>query len=875
MLAKKYNAKDAEKKWQDFWQVEGIYKFNKEADQVVYSVDTPPPTVNGKIHIGHIFSYSQAEIMARYKRMKGFNVFYPFGFDDNGLPTERLVEKNHKMKAHETTREHFTELCLEETERLEKQFKELFLATGFSCDWDYEYSTISSKSQKTSQKSFLDLYRKKKVYYSNAPAIWCTECQTAIAQAELETKEIPSVFHYLRFYLDGNATDKREVNKDRLKGSNAERYEIENMEEGILLYDTNSDLSREQNSSFIEIATTRPELLAACQCIFIHPDDKKNQWLCGKQVRVPLFGFSVPVLTDEQVDMEKGSGMVMCCTFGDLTDLEWYKQHKLTFKEAILPNGTMSEICEKYAGLSVVEARKQMVEDLLLNGFVIKQENLRHMVATHERCGSPMEITVKKQWFIDIFSKKLKFIDAGNRIHWYPEHMKLRYLNWVENLEWDWCISRQRYFGVPFPVWYCADCGETRVAGEDEMPVNPLTTTPKEACQCGCNVFLPEQDIMDTWATSSVTPMIHANWQDDDEFQADMLPMSVRPNAHDIIRTWDFYTIVKSLYHFDKLPWENVMISGHVMASQAEKISKRKDNSNMEPQKVLDTYSADATRMWAATGSLGNDIIFSEEEFKNSLKLINKLWNASKFVIMHLEGFEKETEEGVKIQLNPYQPRNISQLLPMDEWAINKYNQMHYRYETYLEKYEIGLAVNELTKFFWNFCDNYIEIVKNRLYKPEIYGEDARKSAQEGCYKVLLRLLKCYAIYIPHITEEIYKGYFEGMEGIKSIHLTHFESLDADQRLEMREHGYGAAKTKTNIGDQAIEVISQIRRYKSAHNLSLKEEIAKVIIYASDIEAIKQAEMDIKATCSVLEIIYMERDESMKRDESILVKIRG
>ncbi|MEF9840220.1 MAG: class I tRNA ligase family protein [Lachnospiraceae bacterium] len=278
MLAKKYKAKEAEQKWQDFWQENGIYKFDSNSKQPIYSIDTPPPTVNGKIHIGHIFSYSQAEVMARYKRMKGFNVFYPFGFDDNGLPTERLVEKTHGIKAHETTREHFTELCLHETSELEKQFKKLFISAGFSCDWDHEYSTISPKAQKVSQKSFLDLYKKKKVYFSKAPALWCTECQTAIAQAELETKEIPSIFNYLKFFIDGS------------------------------------------DGAYVEIATTRPELLAACQCIFIHPNDEKNKYLLGKRIQVPLFGFTVPVLEDDKIELGKGSGVAMCCTFGDLTE---------------------------------------------------------------------------------------------------------------------------------------------------------------------------------------------------------------------------------------------------------------------------------------------------------------------------------------------------------------------------------------------------------------------------------------------------------------------------------------------------------------------------------------------------------------------------
>ena len=703
MLSRKYNPKESEAKWQEFWQEKGIYRFDPSSKQPVYSIDTPPPTVNGKIHIGHIFSYSQAEVMARYKRMKGYNVFYPFGFDDNGLPTERLVEKKYGIRAHETTRENFTRMCLEETADLEKQFRSLFTSAGFSCDWNYVYSTISEKAQITSQKSFIDLYKRKKAYVSNAPALWCTECQTAIAQAELETAELPSKFNYLKFFIDG------------------------------------------EDGDFVEIATTRPELLAACQCIFIHPEDEKNRHLLGKRIRVPLFGFTVPVLEDDKVERDKGSGVVMCCTFGDLTDLEWYRKYNLSYKEAILTDGTLSEACGKYAGRKVKEAREAIISDLIDGGYMIRQEDIVHSVATHERCGTPMEITIKKQWFIDILTNRQAYLDAGDELNWYPPSMKSRYVNWVENLEWDWCISRQRYYGVPFPVWYCRACGEVFVPETGELPVNPLKDLPSGKCSCGCGEFIPEKDIMDTWATSSVTPLLNLDWYRDDLYRDDMMPMSLRPNAHDIIRTWDFYTIVKNLYHTGKLPWKDVMISGHVMAAKGEKISKKKGNSTMEPRELIDTYSADVVRLWTSSGSLGMDIVYSEEEFRIAGKLITKLWNAAKFAVMHLEGFDKKDEAGNVTTLGAFRKDDPVSLLLMDRWIIQSFNAMLSRFEQYLEKYEIGLAIGELEKFFWNYCDNYIEIVKDRLYKPETYGEDARRSGLYAVYHTMLGMLKCFA----------------------------------------------------------------------------------------------------------------------------------
>lgn len=809
MLAKKYNAAESEAKWQNFWQEKGIYRFSEGSKAPVYSIDTPPPTVNGRIHIGHIFSYSQAEVMARYKRMKGFNVFYPFGFDDNGLPTERLVENTHGIKAHETTREHFTELCLGETKELEKQFKKLFISAGFSCDWEHEYSTISPKAQKTSQKSFIDLYRKKKVYFSEAPALWCPECRTAIAQAELETKEIPSLFNYLKFYIEGEA------------------------------------------DQYVEIATTRPELLAACQCIFIHPEDEKNRHLLGKKVLVPLFDLTVSVLEDDKVDPGKGSGVVMCCTFGDLTDLEWYKKHDLTFKEAILQDGTMSKICGKYAGMGILEARRAMIEDLKEQGYMIRQEEIAHNVATHERCGTPMEITIKKQWFIDILSNKEEYLKAGDSINWYPAHMKARYSNWVENLEWDWCISRQRYFGVPFPVWYCKSCGAVTVPDIEDLPVNPLKDKPKRPCSCGCSDFEPEKDIMDTWATSSVTPLINLDWYDEKTFRKEMTPMSLRPNAHDIIRTWDFYTIVKSLYHTGMIPWKDVMISGHVMASKGEKISKRKSNSSMEPAELIEQFSADVVRLWTSSGSLGNDIVFSEEEFKNAGKLINKIYNAAKFVIMQLEGFEKTDNNGKTVILNAFDKNEPVDLMIMDKWIISSFNNMLSRFEKYLDKYEIGLAIGELEKFFWSYCDDYIEIIKNRVYKPEIYGENARKSGLYAAYHTLLGMIKCFAIYIPHITEEIYQGYFIKYENEISIHRTLIGKIPED---------CGITDYELEAGQIAVDIISELRKYKSERNLSLKETIDTVqVILDTDIDMGAVLE-DIKATASCKSIILSKGD---------------
>ena len=795
MLDNKYNFREKEGKWQSYWQDKGVYHFDKTSNKPIYSIDTPPPTVNGKIHIGHVFSYSQAEFVARYKRMTGYNVFYPFGFDDNGLPTELYVEKQHGVKAYEIGREKFRELCYESVQKLEEDFRKLFISLGNSADWNLLYHTVSLDSQKASQNSFVDLYRKNKVYCAHAPALWCTKCRTSIAQSELESKEMDTTFNYLKFYIDGT-------------------------------------------SDYIEIATTRPELLCACDCIFINPNDEKNKYLIGKQIRVPLYNFTVPVLTDDKVDLEKGSGLVMCCTFGDQTDTQWFKKYNLEYKRAIDDGGRMTELAGKYQGMKTREARAQIIEDLRAEDLLIKQEPLSHQVSVHERCGTETEINLKRQWFIRTLDEKQEWLKKGDEITWYPAFMKSRYVDWVENLMMDWCISRQKYFGVPFPVWYCKDCGEIIVADEQDLPVNPLTSMPKHNCpKCGGNNFEPEADIFDTWATSSITPQINCKWKVDDEMYKKLMPMSLRPNAHDIIRTWDFYTIVKGFYHSNMRPWDNIMISGFVMADKGEKISKSKSNSKMDPISLIENYSADVTRYWASTGSLGRDIIMSEDELKNGAKLVNKLYNAGKFIWLFLENYTPSACE----------------LLPMDKWIIAKFNKMHANFIRYFEKYEIGLAMNELEGFFWNFCDNYIEIAKNRLYKPEIYGEKAKESAQYASYHVFLGMLKMFAIYLPHVTEELYQNTFISTVKEISIHKLQLSTIDetvADDII-------------VKAGDEVVDIVSKIRTFKSENKISMKTRIESMDISSPNAEFIKSTDYDIKAVGSIENLNITEGERNI------------
>ena len=801
MLDKKYNYKEKELKWINYWKENKIYEF-KPDNREIYSIDTPPPTVNGKIHIGHIFSYSQAEMIARYKRLRGYNVFYPFGFDDNGLPSERLVEKEIKKKAHEIGREDFNKLCFETTNKYEEDFKNLFTKAGFSANIDNSYKTVSNYSQKLSQLNFLELVERKACYRDYSPALWCNECLTSIAQAELETKTIKTTFNYIKFK------------------------------------------TKEDNEEFT-IATTRPELIPAIVCVFVNPKDKNNKHLIGKTAYVPILDIEVPIMADEKVDITKGTGIVMCCTFGDQTDIEWWKKYNLPLKNIFTDDGKIINEIKNYGGLTIKEARTRIIEDFKEEGYLIKQEKLEHEVQTHERCGKEVEYTIMKQWFIDIINHKKDFIKIGNEINWYPKHMHTRYNEWVDNISWDWCISRQRYFGVPFPVWYCKKCNKEIFADKDDLPVNPLIDKPSiNKCECGCTEFVPESDIMDTWQTSSITPLLNMRYKEKDSLEELMKPMSLRCNAHDIIRTWDFYSIVKSYYSFNMKPWNNIMISGFVMASAGEKISKRKANSKMEPLELLDEYGADVVRYWAGSGKLGTDIIFNNETFQRGKKLINKIWNVSKFIEMHLEDYQDK-------EFNDYEY--------LDRYALASYKKMEKIYLKHLDNYEIGLALNILEKYFWNFCDNYIEIVKHRLYRPEEFGTTSRYSGQKTIYILLYKLLQNFSIYFPFITEEIYQEIYHDNS---SIHLTTIKELELDFDYTLKS------------GDEIIDLISKIRGEKTNKQVSLKTIVKKLKLNLNKNlkEAINLSIKDFKATLFIDKLEIKDIDKGFKIDKIELDK---
>ena len=781
-MEKRYDFTQIEKKMQELWEQKKVYRFDQNAAGEIYSIDTPPPTVSGSLHIGHLFSYTQAEMIARFRRMQGQNVFYPFGFDDNGLPTERLVEREEGIHANTLPRSEFIEKCHNTTEKYVNEFKAFWKSLGFSVDWSSEYQTISPDVRKISQALFLELIKMGKAYTKESPVLWCIECQTSIAQAELDTADVDSTFNYIPFFVDGYP---------------------------------------------LEVATTRPELLYGCVCLFINPKDERYREYIGKSAVVPLYDYEIPVLTDEKVGIDKGTGVVMCATFGDSTDAEWYAEYNLAYRKVILPNGNIADDVPLIGGLNIHAARKEIIRLLNEQGLLLKTEIIIHTVGTHERCGNPIEIIPSRQWYVDILSERDRFLKAADEINWYPASMKNRYITWVENLKWDWCISRQRYFGVPFPVWYCKDCGQPVFASSDQLPVNPLETDYEGVCECGCTDFIPESAIFDTWATSSVTPQIN------ERLGLKLVPMSMRTHSHEIIRTWTFYTIVRSLYHTGGVPWKDLMICGWILAKKGEKIGKSKSNSEFAPEHLIETHSADVLRYWTAGARLGTDTFFSTDELSVSKRFITKLWNASKFSISHMQDIEL---------CQPPKP------LPVDRWIIERVNETTVSAARLLHEYEIGSAKHEIDDLFWkDFCDNYIEVVKDRLYDPSTHGIEERKSGQYALYYSLLNILKLYSIYVPHITEYIYQEFFRRYENEVSIHLTHWvKPTSIENELII-------------FGEHLKNVLFEMRRYKSEHNLSMRDEMATLEIHTEKrfLVWFRQTEKDIQACTRTKKIDYI------------------
>ena len=805
----KYSHIAIQDKWNTFWQEKGVYSFDRNSPRENnFSIDTPPPTVSGMLHMGHIFSYTQTDFIARFKRMSGKNVFYPMGFDDNGLPTERLVEKTKKINAWEIGREGFRQECMDVVNEAEKEFKELFTSIALSVDWSFLYQTISRECITISQMSFLDLLEKGHIYRSLEPTIWDPIDRTALAQADLEDIQVKGIMSQIKFATEDN--------KD------------------------------------LVISTTRPELLPACVALLYNKNDPRYQHLAKVYATTPIFKQKVPILADDDVEMEKGTGLVMCCTFGDATDVTWWKKYKLPLKVILDSSGKIvvnesdfkgNELaratCEKINNKKASQARLDMLEVLKENDLLISQTEVERMVKCAERSKHPVELLVTPQWFIRVLDKKELLLEKADECKWHPEHMKARIQDWIKGLNWDWCISRQRYFGVPFPVWYSKRAGEegkVLLATKEQLPADPLTSLPSGYSKEEVD---PDFDVMDTWATSSITPQLNTQYISKQfnlrkDLHDKLFPFDLRPQAHEIIRTWAFYTIVKSALHGNSIPWKNLAISGWVLAADKTKMSKSKGNV-VTPLGLIQENSADAVRYWASSSKLGADIAYSDAAFAIGKKLINKLWNAAKFSSSFgvLAGGAKVTNS-------------------TDKWILSKLHMLVTEATSAFEQFEYCKARDMTEHFFFSdFCDNYLELIKVRAYDTDNKDAGGKASAVFTLQIVLKTLLKLFAPFLPYITEELHSLLFDDA---KSVHERGGWPLSKDLLFSKTDHVGG---------EIVIEILNVVRKFKSDKHLSMKAPLNQISIMKLKEDVAQDALNDLKNVTNVTEVL-LEQNSNEK-----------
>ncbi len=823
-LPNKYDHLQIEQKWKDSWESQKTYQWDpNRPGEETFSIDTPPPTVSGSLHVGHVFSYTQTDVIARYQRMKGKNIFYPMGWDDNGLPTERRVQNvfnitcdpsqpymanwtpvkgGSQKEVERVSRKNFIEACLILTHEDEKAFEDVWRQLSLSVDWALQYATIDAHCQRISQLSFLDMVSKGVVYNLEAPTMWDVDFRTAVAQAEIEDRNRPGAYHHIKFGVEDGGD--------------------------------------------FTIATTRPELLAACIAVVAHPDDSRYQALFGKNAITPLFKIKVPILPSTHADPEKGSGILMVCTFGDAADVDWWKSSHMPIKQIVGLDGRLLPIdftseqfksndptaaAEYYSplvGLKIKAAQTKIVELLATENsgydgnsiaMPTPPQVIEHPVKFYEKGDSPIEFMTSRQWFVKILDHKTDLIAQGDKIKWHPAYMKSRYTNWVEGLNQDWCISRQRFFGVPFPVWYPVNAlGQTDYAKPifataDQLPIDPMSDAPKgysENQRNQPNGFSGDPDVMDTWATSSLTPQIASHWLDNPERHAQIFPMDIRPQSHEIIRTWAFYTITKAWFHGKQIPWKNVAISGWVLDPDRKKMSKSKGNV-VTPNDLLVQYSSDAVRYWAARAKLGSDTAFDPSVFQIGQKLSTKIFNASKFVVMQMQGLEGHT--------GLYETSDITH--PTDIAMIHELRTLILSATNSLENLDYAAALEATESSFWKYCDHFIELVKIRSYRDE--NLPRRKSALATLQESLKIYLQLFAPFLPYITEEVWSWVFATPQH-SSIHKSPWPTVDQFAPIPK-------PPTDTTL-TVAIDVLSQIRAAKTDGQKSLKHPVTLLKIAA-------------------------------------------
>ena len=834
-----------EAKWTARWEEVRVYRFARGRRRAeVFSIDTPPPTVSGSLHVGHVFSYTHTDVIARFQRMRGKAVFYPMGWDDNGLPTERRVQNYYGVRCDPSlphdpafrppekpakhpisiSRPNFIELCNRLTTDDEKAFEHLWRYLGLSVDWSMTYATISPRTQRVSQVAFLRLLQRGLAYQVEAPTLWDVDFKTAVAQAELEDREIAGAYHRVRFAA------------------------------GLPLSGTADPSQPGDAGRVVEIETTRPELIPACVALVAHPDDLRYQALFGHDAITPLFGARVPIKAHPLADPEKGSGLAMICTFGDVTDVTWWRELSLPVRAVIQPDGTLRQIqwgtsgwetidagraTRSYAplaGLSAAKARAAIVEQLRASGDLVGDPRpVMHAVKFYEKGDRPLEIVTSRQWFIKTLDFREALIARGRELEWHPPYMRTRFENWTNGLNGDWCISRQRFFGVPFPVWYPID-GEGRIAydrvlaaREDQLPVDPSTDVPDgyRADQRGQpGGFTGDPDVMDTWATSSLTPQISCGWPDDPGLFSQTFPMDLRPQAHDIIRTWLFDSVLRAHLEHDSLPWTHAAISGWVLDPDRKKMSKSKGNV-ITPMALLEEHGSDGVRYWSASGRPGTDTTFDPNQMRVGRRLAIKLLNASRFALA-----SAEPQGPITAAVDRAMLRNLATLV--DEATRD------------LEGYDYARVLQRTEEFFWRFCDDYLELVKGRRYGEQ--GPEGAASANSTLVAALSVLLRLFAPFLPFVTEEVWSWWKDG-----SVHTSDWPSREELQEL-VGEDSAERRVAEQQIYEWATEVLFEVRKQRSEAKQPMRVAITKVTIKAPDTsvsQLMPHVEADLKAALRV------------------------
>jgi valyl-tRNA synthetase len=838
-----------EERWSERWDTDAVYRFDRTRPREgVFSIDTPPLTVSGSLHVGHVFSFTHTDTVARYRRMRGLAVFYPMGWDDNGLATERRVQnyfgvrcdpqlqydpefvpepRTGKSDSRETpvSRRNFVELCGRLVVEDEAKFEEMWRRLGLSVDWRVTpYVTIGAAAQRASQRAFLRQLARGEAYKAEAPTLWDIDDRTAVAQAELEDREMPGAYHRLAFHRrDGGDVDGGDV-----------------------------------GGGDVMVETTRPELLAACVALVAHPADERYQSLFGTEVVTPLFGARVPVLAHRLAEPEKGSGIAMICTFGDTTDVTWWRELQLPVRaiverdgrvKADAPHGLSDDGTRAYAelaGKTMKQARARIVELLRESGELDGEPRaITHSVKFYERGSRPLEIVTTRQWYIRNGGRDARLRDAlierGTELHWYPSYMRQRFESWIEGLNGDWLVSRQRYFGVPFPVWYALDddgrpdFDSPLTPSEAILPIDPESDAPEGYAESQRNQpggFTADPDVMDTWATSSLTPQIACGWVDDPDLFARTFPMDLRPQAHDIIRTWLFSTVVRSHLEHGCLPWANAAISGWVLDPDRKKMSKSKGNV-VTPMEWLDKYGADGVRYWAASGRPGTDTTFDENQLKVGRKLAIKILNVSKFVLSTC-GVTPEGDAALDDPSHLSETLDRSLLAALDELVIEATSSF--------EQYDYARALERIERFFWVFCDDYVELVKGRAYS----GADAPggRSAAYALRHALSTLLRLFAPFVPYVTEEAWSWWHDG-----SIHVASWPASAVDGSGDP-----GAAVSL--VYEVAATVLSEVRKVKSSAKRSLATPVVRAVVSDTRerLDALEAANADVREAGKILEL---------------------